>query len=844
MSGRSGLFLLLCFLGFWAAGQGTIGQPTEIFGKVIDAKTKEALSDVNIKLIPSVRTTMSDPKGEYRIRTIDRIDSISFSYLGYRTRTVAVKRGTVQNLKIEMGSDELKLTEITVKTGKRHKRVVDTAANYVFYQVLKNKNLNRIEHIDHYKYENYEKLQFALLNPTQKFTNFSLFRPFHFAFENTDTTEEGNIYIPGIIIENISDVYYRKDPKRLKKYVHAEKTSGINNKALINLAQYQFAEINIYDNLFVFAQNSFLSPFAPTALATYVYYLTDTALIEGRVSYKLHFVGKVKQDLALKGYAWIDSATWAVKSVNLRPNEKANVNFLNDYTVKQEYTLVSGKDWLLKREELHGVGGLFKKNGKMSVMVTKLNTRRNFDTETIFPDSVFAGREERIIDDSARFKPKKYWDTARFEPLKRQELEVYHVMDSFLKVPRYKTYYWIGRILTHAFADAGPVSIGRILNMVSKNNVEGWRLRFGLETNQVFRSIGTPVNNFLRTFYLTGYIAYGLKDRIWQYQALSRINLPTHNDKWHSVEVMYRYDMRVPGQDEQQNLLTFDNIVTLIGGKPLSKIMRTREFRITHEKEWIKDFSTSIVLNDKVFYDIPGVFNFSRKEGDVIKHVSNFDVTEFTLGLRYSYRDAFTVNRFQRFFLPNRYPAFEFKYTPGLVNILGTYYNYHNLLFSVQQRLSSPIGHTLYWFRAAKIFGRAPYTAAFLTQGNSGILFDRFNYNLLREFEFVSDQYVSLWVEQHFDGFFFNKIPGFNRLKLRELIYMRSLFGTFDQRNADVLMVPAELHQPGLKPYMELGFGIENIFYLFRVDFMWRVTYRNQPGAPNWGVKIAFRPGF
>ena len=275
----------------------------------------------------------------------------------------------------------------------------------------------------------------------------------------------------------------------------------------------------------------------------------------------------------------------------------------------------------------------------------------------------------------------------------------------------------------------------------------------------------------------------------------------------------------------------------------MKKIMRVSEFRIAYEKEWVKDYSVIASINQKTYYDIPGTFNFSRIDHGVVKPVRNFGVTEFMVDNRYSYNDQYFASTFFRFFQSTKYPVILFRYTAGLVDMQNNYFSYHNLQFTIKQRLSSPIGHTNYNFRAGKILGRAPYTACYLTQGNLGVLLDKLNYNMLREFEFITDQYVSLWVEHHFDGFFFNKIPGVSKLKLREVIFVKSLWGSFSQKNADVLMVPAELSVPKKYPYAEAGFGIENIAYLFRVDFLWRVTYRNT-GGPNFAVKFAFQPGF
>ncbi len=819
-------------------------QTTEIYGKVTDAVTKEPLAYVNVRLIGTGKAIVTDSKGEYRLRTGDKVDSVAFTYIGFKTRIIAVKQGVFQEVNIEMGPAELKLTEVTIKTGKKRKRVIDTTANYVFYQVLKHKEQNRANNLVSYKYENYDRFQISLLNPSKKFINFFLFKPFRFAFENKDTTTEGSVYIPGVIKETVSDVYYRSHPREQEKvFIKGEKMTGIDNPSVYNLVHVEFRETDPYDNLYYFARTYFTAPFAPIGMGIYYYYVTDTQKIDGRISYKFHFVGKAKEDLALKGYAWIDSATWAIRYIQFRPNEKANLNFINEYDAKLSFTLVEGNCWMKSREEMNSVGSLFKKKNKLGLLVQKLAVRKNIEANIIFPDSILEIPEEHILLDSARHRDKKYWDTTRFEKLSSSQERVFVISDTIKNVPAWKAYEWFGVFFTTAFADAGPVSIGRVLNFASRNSVEGWRARFGFETNPRFQHRGTPANNFFRKFYFTCYGAYGFKDKDFKYMALTRINLPWKNEKWQQLEVMYRYDIRIPGQDESQTLLTFDNIVTVISGRVLSKVMKVREFTVTYEKDWLKDFSTIIGFREKTFHNVPGAGDFSRIEDNVSQTVNQFNVTEFMFDTRYSYRSVYTFGTFFRYFATTRRPVFMLRYTVGVGDIHKEYFNYHNLQFTFRQRLFSGIGFTNFLIKGAKIFGRAPYTTCYLTQGNLGVLLDKFNYNLLREFEFVSDQFAQIWIEHHFNGFFFNKIPGFSKLKLRELIFVKSLIGSFDKRHNELLTLPRELQAPGPVPYIEMGFGIENIAYLFRVDFLWRVTYRYN-GGQNWGIKFVLQPGF
>lgn len=842
MLSRGFWFALTFFISLSSAfAQVSGSSATEVYGKVTDAITKEPMSYVNIRLKGSMKSTLTDNKGEYQISTRERIDSAVFSFIGYRTVTLRLKPGVSQQINLEMNSEDLKMAEITVKAGKKKKRVIDTTAMYVFHRVVENKPRNNSDNIFNYKYDAYDKLQLAILNPKPGLVNLSLLKPFRFVFENKDTTERGNTFVPIILKEELSKIYYQKSPQKTKRFVSAIETGGIDNSSLLKLVDYYAMGMNVYDNLFVITNVSFISPFSRGANVIYRYYLTDTAELDGRISYKLYFTGKVKEDQALKGYAWIDSATWGIRFIDLKPNEKANVNFINEYTIRQDYTYVDNKYWIMNREEMLTVASLFKGRNRTSVFATKVQARKNLAINQEFPDSIFAGPEEVMIASDAKFKTYAHWDSTRFEPLSPQEGQVHHITDTSKTLFAYKAYDWTASFFTAGYARAGIVNIGRVVNFLSKNNVEGWRLRFGFETNLRYKREGNPVRAFLRKFYFTNYVAYGFKDRDVKYMALIRLNLPKKNDKWNMLELKYRYDIRVPGQDENQTVLTFDNIFTLISGRTLSRVMKVRESSVTYDREWFRGFSTISMFSEKTFYEIPEVFPFSRQGRDGVQRIPNFHVTEIQTDFRYSFMDQYYARVFYRYFQITRFPVFVFRYTAGIVHMPGNRFNYHNLHLTISQRLSSQVGHTDYLFRAGKIFGKAPFTSAYLTQGNLGLLLDRFNYNLLREFEFVSDQYASLWVEHHFDGFFFNKIPGFNKLRLREVIYAKTLIGSFNRKNSDVLTVPKELGAPGPIPYVEGGFAIENILYLFRVDFMWRLTYRNRVGAPNFGVKVSMR---
>ena len=116
--------------------------------------------------------------------------------------------------------------------------------------------------------------------------------------------------------------------------------------------------------------------------------------------------------------------------------------------------------------------------------------------------------------------------------------------------------------------------------------------------------------------------------------------------------------------------------------------------------------------------------------------------------------------------------------------------------------------------------------------------------------EFISDEFVSVKLTHYFNGFIFNKVPLFKRLKWREVLSIKALYGNLTSDNdpnikTDLYKFPVDLNgdpstfafQDGI-PYVEASVGIMNFFKVFRIEFLQRLTYLDNPGVPTmFGVK-------
>jgi hypothetical protein len=263
--------------------------------------------------------------------------------------------------------------------------------------------------------------------------------------------------------------------------------------------------------------------------------------------------------------------------------------------------------------------------------------------------------------------------------------------------------------------------------------------------------------------------------------------LPEKNDLWRQFEFYYQYDLNKLGSQSQ--FLTFDNVLTLLSPSELSKIMSIREWKMSLDNEWIHSFSSNFVVHNMTYYDQPGVFDFKVKRDDgQIATIPNFNTFEMGIESRYSYNEKYYRAGFYKYYIPTTAPVFLFNYHIGVLDLDGKRSVYNNLQLTMQQRLAWLLGHTYYTIQLGKILGKSPYPISYVTPGGQGYFFNNYDYNMLAEFEFVTDQYVSWFLEHHFDGYILNKIPYVQRLKLREVIYMRGIWGSYSQSNYNTLL--------------------------------------------------------
>ena len=670
-------------------------------------------------------------------------------------------------------------------------------------------------------------------------------KAFKIAFDFADTTASGNTKLPAVLQEEITEVYFNKSPKKTKTIMLANMATGLENLSATRIASEYIERIDMYDNMIEAGGKPFSSPFSPSSILTYRYFLSDSTVNEEGVKlYRLDFSPRNKHNIAFNGYAWIEKSNYAITEMEFRIPSKANLNFINEFYVYQAFNKPDGKHWFLYKEEMHVAANLLKTKKNRSILLEKRIERKDVELNIAIPDSIFKG-EALIITDSVSNRSEDWWKKNRISELTQTEENIFYVVDSIQKT---KTYVNLKNLLYTAitgyirFGRKPPIEIGQFYKFVSWNNVEGVRLRFGAQTTKYFN----------RKALFTTYGAYGLKDKEWKYLANARFILPRKNQKWHSLEITVVKDFTFLGADNSDQLLNHDNFfLSLLRTKPLEKIMKIEEYKIHHVKEWVKGFSTDIYAARRRYFPVKGTFDFNKTTSEGIKEVSDITTTEFGVTAFLEFGTNYFESVFFRSRSGSKMPEVAISYSIGVEDLLGGDHSYHKFGFNLYHRWTHKLGFTKYRIRGGYTLGETPYPLMFIHQGYGGLYYNRNAYATMGEYEYASDRFASIWIDHHFDGKILNNIPLIKHLRLRSLLTFKFLIGDIKQSNRELIDMPATLtstFNSKEKVYAEIGFGIENILKLLRVDFYFRLTQRDKNTfkglAPNFAFKFAFQPKF
>jgi len=806
-----------------------IGQVKIISGIVKDSHSEERIPFASVSFKNSTIGKLTDSSGAFSFYLnkwpSDTLEITCVGYQPFRLYINTEKDSVYINIMMERG---------TFNEG----AVVKTKINkglFVWRKIVQHKPENDRYRFDNFSYELYNKLELDLKNINfEKFGKFKPLKPISDLINQNVDTAEGLKYLPTYLTEAISDYYYQKSPKKRREIIKAANTNGIKNESMVKLLGGMDQNVNVYNNFIPVFDKQFVSPISDNGDYYYNYRVVDTQAIGKNRFYHLVFTPKRKGGDTFEGDCWVHVGTFAIQKMNLRLGKDANVNFVDNLSLIQEYNLINDSTWfLLKDKFVVDLSPLGKE--KPGFIGRKTTTYKNVvvnDTSVTAELNKNKILEEVITALQANQQNKEFWANARHEELNKNEAGIIKMIDTLTNAPVFKkftnTMYFIGA----GYKNIGNYEIGPWYNWITSNGWEGFRIRFDLGTNKYFN----------KKVWLHSYLAYGFGDK--KLKGMGEIfYLPKKTYPRSYISTSFTNDL-----DFGQNYfgeVTSDNIFALAVRKnnvPVKNI-KIQESRLALFKEMTPWMSNRIVFRHSVSLPLRNLVPVDSFK----TNIPGNPLTDFEIAfrVRFAFLEKFLDGAFFRTSLGSPYPIGEINVSKGFAGVFKSSYNYTKLNASVSDYFKvSPFGNISWFVFAGKTFGTVPYTLLDIAPGNELYYYNKYAFNMMNRWEFVHDKYAGINVEHNIGNGIFRLFP---KLRFRQFWTAKALWGSLSDDNKALNFKQGHSFQTlDGKTYLELGTGIDNIFHLFRVDFIWRVLPSTLPktGDKTFGIFGSFRLAF
>lgn len=829
-------------------------QTLTIRGKILDEGTKETLPFASVLVEGTPNGTMADDDGNFAIAVPADSRTLVFTYIGYVTKKIVVSPETRQPLEVRLKVDASLLTEVTIK-GKGRYRNRNNPAVELIRQVIAHKDSNRVLKNDYAEYEQYDKVTLAISNLSDKFVDRGIFKKYQFLFETDSAGQGSKNQLPAYMQEQLSQVYFRKNPYKLKQIIKAEKKAEydrrfVDNDGLTSYVNRLYEDIDIYSNDISIATNLLLSPLANSGPTFYKYFIRDTIRDHQPQLIELGFVPRNKTDMLFEGKLYITlDGRYAVNYAYLSVNKDININFMRGLEATLEFAKTPENKYRPEKTML-SMEFAFSEKGA-GVLGRRTVSYKNYVLNKPLPDDLYSGPAKEYRTEQAEVSGDNYWKTARHVALEKVEKNIYRNVDTLQTIPSFRRAMDIATVLLAGYKSFGKVEVGPINTFYSFNPVEGFRLRFG----------GRTTSELSKRYYLESYAAYGYKDQKWKYYlggTYSFNNKSVYHFPLHYLRFSYQQDTKIPGQELQ--FVQEDNFLLSFKRGENNRYLYNEQFKLDYVKEFTNRMSVRVGVT-KWAQRPTGVLEYiqtgSGPEGTSTV-VSELNNTDIGVELRYAPKEQFYQGKLYRTPIINRYPIYTLRYNTGIKGFLGGENNYHNLSASLFKRVYlSQFGFADVDLEGGYIFGnKIPFPLLMIPRANQTYAYQLNSYNMMNFLEFANDHWAGVNVQYYMNGFLFNKIPLFKRLKWREVFSFKMLAGGLRKENDPAYstgnlyeFIKDENGKPitytlSREPYMEASVGIANIFKLFRVDLVKRLSYLDNPNVSEWGIRARFRLDF
>ena len=865
MNQRLSFFLsLLCYCLSVAAQQVT--------GVVTNATNGETVPFANVFYEGDKRAVQTDVDGKFSIAY--KKGRLYISNIGFDSKNFRIDKP--QHLDVRLIPNARLFNEATVTGKKKKYSRKNNPAVELMRKVIAAKKKSNLKEKDYYCIDKYSKITFAFNDVTDKVFEEGKFKKFPFLKDHVEINNAtGKLILPISVDETVSSEIYRKKPETTKTIVTGQRSNGIND--LINTGDILntmlkdcFTDVDIYEDEIRLLQSQFISPISSrSAISFYRYFIEDTLMVNKDKCFELTFTPNNPQDFGFTGTLYIMAdSTWRVKKIDIGLPKNTNVNFIESLRIIQEFQqLPSGEQVTVSDDmlvQLKLVDFLQK------FQVQRTTQYKNFSFDPI-PDQSFKFKGDILVDANAQMRDEEFWEEQRTENLTRSESRMDAFINNLQNIKGFKPVLFVAKAFIENFVETSTdpkkpskVDIGPVNTIITKNFVEGWRLRASAQTTA----------NLHPNIFLKGYVAHGFKDHRWKgmgemtYSFNKKASLPR---EFPVNNLTFTYANDVMSPSDKFLPTDKDNVFVSFKWTSVEHMMYYQYYNLLWDREWANGFRLNLQLRSE--RDRPtGTLFYQPLDGngapsaDPAKHLNSLQTTDFKLGFIYQPGATWTNTKQRRIAANHDAPRFSLSHTVGVKGVLGGDYHYNFTEASIDKRfwLASwgKIDATL---KGGVQWNQVPFPLLIMPPANLSYIREDNMFSLINNMEFLNDRYASLMLAWDMNGKIFNRIPLLKKLKWREHIGCNILWGTLSSKNnpfleknasnANLYYFPGHFHEDGSykylstvmdkkKPYVEVVAGIHNIFKLLHIEYVRRLTYLDDPQTKKWGVRLMLRVKF
>ena len=812
---------------------------TKVSGYVFD-EANEPVAFATILFKGSIEGTITDENGKFYLESKKNWSQLVVSFIGYENLEIELSKKVTFNLKLIIKEETNTLNEVVIAVGKQPKK--NNPAIAILEKIWKKRRQNGLKKFNQYNYKKYEKVEFDLNTIDSTFKEKGLFRGMQFVFKNIDTSAiTGKTYLPIFLNESVSEVFGDNTLNKEKETIRGNKNTGFsNNQAIINFIDDLYNDYNIYDNYIKLFYKSFVSPLSKTGINNYNYFLSDSAFIKNKWCYNIIYYPRRKNELTFKGDFWVNDTTFAIAEINMKASKSANINWVKEIYIEQEFDILNDSIFLLKRDYFLSDFAINKKEKSKGLYGKRTTLYNNYSFNEL-KKSNFYETSNNVIDEKIYNQPDEFWIENRVEKLNKDELGIYTMLDTLTTVRKFKNLSNIVATFSSGYFEFDKINFdyGPIFSTFGYNDVEGIRIRSGGRT---YFSYNDP-------WRLEAFTAYGFRDQKFKYGFQGKAILNEKNRL--IISGGNRRDVEQIGSSLTAStdvLGRSDGSSSVIGTGQNNRLTNVNLSKLSLQAEPFKNFVVSVSGSYKTLSSASEFFSLDYNNTSTSSGISS-KIKQFETIFTANYYPGRKVGGFgvERTTNSDKLRNIFLQVTRGSKNLFNSDFDYTKVQFSYSQPwFIGGFGRLKTSLEAGKTFGEVPLGLLSVVPGNQ-TYFAFFNtFNQLDFYEFVTDTYTTFHLEHNFNGRLLARVPLIRKLNLRAIVGFRSAWGQLSDENIllNTTNNPAQitLLAPTEKPYCEYSFGIGNIFKILRLDVNFRGNYLDNPGARKFGV--TFTTGF